>query len=241
MSTEQDRDRMIERVRKCLALSKSPNEHEAAAALRQAQKLMAAYNITESDVGLAEYIDAHVDHQEYEHGGKKPIVIEAVISIVNRAFGVTAVWEAGFDQSVMDNKPWRLKYWHRVRYFGRKSNVMLAVHSHQVVYRALLSSWRRHCKDHPWAKSVRHGRASFAYGWCSAVQSKLEDLRPVGDEADKIKAKKAQRYGTSELAKSELGTKNVDRNLAMDGHTKGQEFNINRPVGTERNRLEKLR
>jgi hypothetical protein len=45
MNTEAN-DAIIRKIEKCLALSKSSNEHEAAAALRQATKLMEAYNIT---------------------------------------------------------------------------------------------------------------------------------------------------------------------------------------------------
>lgn len=52
-----DRDKIIDKIKKCLALAKSSNEHEAAAALRQAQKLMQAHGITDLDV-------EHADIQE---------------------------------------------------------------------------------------------------------------------------------------------------------------------------------
>lgn len=48
---------IIEKILKCLALSKSGNEHEAAAALRHAQKLMQAHGITDLDI-------EHADIQE---------------------------------------------------------------------------------------------------------------------------------------------------------------------------------
>lgn len=44
-----DRKRIFEKVRKCLALSKSANEHEAAAALRHARALMDKHGLTISD------------------------------------------------------------------------------------------------------------------------------------------------------------------------------------------------
>lgn len=222
-----DRDRMIERVRKCLELSKSSNEHEAAAAVRQAQKIMAAYNITESDVGLAEYVDSFVDHDDYEYGTRKPLTVSSVISIVSRAFGVEAVWECSPAGK------------HRVRYFGRKANVMIAVHTHSVVYRALGRAWRDITKAHPEIKGVRNARASFAAGWCQAVLIKIEDLRPTGEEKDKIQKKKEQRYG-GRMTAAELGSKTLDRSMATVGYVKGEEFSISTPVGSERNRLEKL-
>lgn len=43
-----DKSKIFDKIKKCLALSKSSNQHEAQAALRQAQKLMEAHNISES-------------------------------------------------------------------------------------------------------------------------------------------------------------------------------------------------
>ena len=45
-----DRNEALDKIRKCLALSESPNENEARAALMMARKLMAAYKIGEKDL-----------------------------------------------------------------------------------------------------------------------------------------------------------------------------------------------
>jgi len=47
-------ERILDKIKKCLALSASSNEHEAAAALRQAQKLMDAYGITTETIQASE-------------------------------------------------------------------------------------------------------------------------------------------------------------------------------------------
>ena len=47
-------EKILDKIKKCLALASSANEHEAAAALRQAQKLMAQFGLTETDVTLAD-------------------------------------------------------------------------------------------------------------------------------------------------------------------------------------------
>jgi hypothetical protein len=50
-----DRETVINKVRKCLALAASANEHEAAVAMGQAQKLMAKYGLEHYEVsGVAE-------------------------------------------------------------------------------------------------------------------------------------------------------------------------------------------
>lgn len=48
------RDQALSKIRKCLALGKSANPHEAANAMRQAQKLMAEYNVTDRDMSLVD-------------------------------------------------------------------------------------------------------------------------------------------------------------------------------------------
>jgi hypothetical protein len=49
---------IISKIRKCLALAQSANEFEAAAALRQAQKLMLAHGISDADVEFADIQEA---------------------------------------------------------------------------------------------------------------------------------------------------------------------------------------
>jgi hypothetical protein len=77
-------DRILDKIKKCLALASSANEHEAAAALRQAQKLMEQHGVSDCDVLAA---------QAGESGNKagaatKPAQWEADLAIsVAEAFG----------------------------------------------------------------------------------------------------------------------------------------------------------
>lgn len=49
-----NRDKILDKIKKCLALSASSNEHEAEAALRQARKLMESHGITDLEIQAAE-------------------------------------------------------------------------------------------------------------------------------------------------------------------------------------------
>ncbi len=53
------RDKALAKIKKCLALGRSTNPHEAAAAMRQAQKLMAEHGLNDTDVKL---IPLHTSH-----------------------------------------------------------------------------------------------------------------------------------------------------------------------------------
>lgn len=222
-----DRDKAIDRIRKCLALSKSPNEHEAAAALRQAQKLMQSHGISEDEVDLAVYVSDFVDHNDYEFARRKPMIIVCVCAVMTKAFGVQVVWEASPTGK------------HRTRYFGQKANVMLATHAHTVVYRAVNRAWTQYLREKPWIKGVRNARASFVHGWCAAVAEKVEDLNPSEEESEKIKRKREAHYG-GELSKASIGTRSVYTKLEDEGAQAGKDFNISRPVGTNKKYLEDM-
>jgi len=58
-----DKQTVLEKIKKCLALSKSANEHEAAQAMKQAQAMMKKYEIDAVDVVLSEVSEQKVDRK----------------------------------------------------------------------------------------------------------------------------------------------------------------------------------
>ena len=224
-----DRDKALDKIRKCLALGKSSNEHEAAAALRQAQKMMAAHGLTEEDIGLTEFAYETIV-TDYEFGKKKPLIVVAVINVVQHALGVEAV---------MGAQPKGRHLMHTVRYFGPRARAAMATHAHQVMYRACGRAWQAYLEQNPSMRGVIGARASFYHGWCSSVISKVQALAMSKEEVEMIAKKKQQTYG-GELKTAKLGTKTIDGELMGEGARAARDFDLHRPVGTERNRLEKL-
>lgn len=84
-----DHAKIMDRIRKCLALSASSNEHEAEAALRQARKLMDTHNITELDVQAAEAAE-----QRAKSGARtQPANWETMLAVkIGDAFGCQIVF-----------------------------------------------------------------------------------------------------------------------------------------------------
>lgn len=58
-----DKQAVLEKIKKCLALNKSANEHEAAQAMKQAQVLMKKYEVDAVDVVLSEVSEKGCDRQ----------------------------------------------------------------------------------------------------------------------------------------------------------------------------------
>jgi hypothetical protein len=79
-----DREKIIDKIKKCLRLSASSNPHEAAAALRQATALMEKHGIDHQDILLSDVAEA-----DAKSGAKKaPPVWESKLSrVVANAFG----------------------------------------------------------------------------------------------------------------------------------------------------------
>lgn len=77
-----DKQTALAKIKKCLALSKSANEHEAAQALKHAQFLMSEFGLTELDVSLAEVSEERV---------KAPLTVPQwhwkLVHLCGRAFG----------------------------------------------------------------------------------------------------------------------------------------------------------
>ena len=58
-----NKEKVLDKIKKCLALSKSANEHEAAQALKQAQALMEKYEVNAVDIALSEVSEQGADRR----------------------------------------------------------------------------------------------------------------------------------------------------------------------------------
>lgn len=86
-------ERILDKIKKCLALASSANEHEAAAALRQAQKLMQAHGLTDHDVLAAQAGESGVK----AGAAVKPSAWETALAIeVGDAFGCRTLFRSGY-------------------------------------------------------------------------------------------------------------------------------------------------
>lgn len=153
---------VMDRLRKCLALAASANEHEAAAALDAARRIMDEYGVTSADVELAEIQEAAA------RGSRtlRPSLWEQrLCAAVRRAFGVEVFLDGQLDR----------------RYVGRGAAPEVASYAFSVLFRQL----RKARTDYIRAKlrRCRPGRKRaradlFCEGWARAVYTKMVALVP---------------------------------------------------------------
>ncbi|MDD3575723.1 MAG: DUF2786 domain-containing protein [Halothiobacillus sp.] len=176
-----DRKKLLEKIRKCLALSKSSNEHEAAAALRQAQKLMAAYNVTEHDVLASEASESGTKAS----AGQRPSDWETnLVHKIAAAFGCDIIFS-----SYGRKGEWR--------FVGVGSSPEIASYAFSVLLRQIKEARASYIK-----KQLRRCNTStkirradlFCTGWVLSATSTIKDFAGTEEQATAINAYLSTKY-----------------------------------------------
>ena len=221
------RDEALDKIKKCLALAASPEAHEAAAALRQAQKLMAQFDLTETDVTLADVSEVRQQAQN------APMVRweASLASVVARAFGcktfTTQRPKLGSSLQVRRQR-------HYV-FVGVGPAPEVAGYAFDVLARQCAKDRRRYiglqsknCK----AKTKVARGDLYAEGWLAGVHDKLDQLAGNERDAALIAQYMAQRHAGMEPAdiKSRVKGKNVTHNDWHQGLQAGRRAELNHGV-----------
>jgi len=221
---EERKASLLKRLKKCMALSASPEPHEAAAAMRHAQAIMKELGITEADLAGIEMEERVVKTRE---GFGRCRVMMHLSNMLEDIFGVESVFERNPGSADRLN----------VRYIGAHERVLMAEYCHRVVWRAMMASWEKYLEDHPYYKGNAGKRMSFCIGWLSEVRSKVEAINIEDKEKNAIRAHMERRYG-----KSLTTIKSQNAQLAGGAYYAGKEaaedFDIHRPIRAERKALE---
>lgn len=154
-----NREDALKKVKKCLALAKSSNEHESATALRQAQALMREYQLTDFEVSASDIKEVRVRAQS-------SCIVAWENRLVNRicgAFGTERFFDRQYDEAG------NLRTWYV--FIGFPSSVEIAAYAYEILSRQCAKARREHvskqkrCK--PATKTARGD--AFAWGWVDRV------------------------------------------------------------------------
>lgn len=209
---------ILAKIRKCLALAKSANENEAAAALSKARELMDAHGIDAETLALSDFEESAVRGQ----GAQRPPLWEnLLVKAVECALNVT---------SFIDDDL-------KVRFVGRGPSAEIAAYAFAVLFRQLkharsdyIASKLRRCKI-----GRKRARADiFCQAWSQAVCSKILALFPVPAVDDELKKYLAIRHPGLVEVKSRSSS--ISGRVANDdwwsGHKAGRQVDLNQGVGT---------
>lgn len=154
-----NREQLLRKIRACLRLAGSASAHEAAAALRQAQKLMDAYGISRHEVG--DVSEAEV--RSGRSGQKLAKSVAALALMVAKAFRCRTV----FGVVARGNGAVT------VTFFGEDASPQIAAYSFDVLRRQMDAERRKHLQRvRVPANRAARGEA-FAQGWVNSVRDLL--------------------------------------------------------------------
>ena len=216
------RDEAIEKIKKCMALASSPEAHEAAAALRQAQKLMSQFEISELDVTLAD-----VSEQAQRARNVVLVVWESdLASMIASAFGCQRL--SAINLSFKDG---RLKRVRNFVFIGVNPAPEIAAYAFDVLSekcakgrRAHMSLQPKNCKQK--TKVARGDK--YAEGWIITVSDKLDSFAGRERDEELIERFIAQKYPELETVEAKDRTKgrNLSDNDWHAGHRDGKKVDL---------------
>lgn len=199
-----DRDTAISKIKKCLALARSSEPHEAAAALRQAQKLMAEYGVSDLDVQLADCAEA----ASKPVAGRKVKAWQAQLAhVVKDAFGCMMLISTGRES--------------RFVFIGLHAAAEVATYAFEVLERQCKKARSAHVAKQPAAckpitKTARGD--AFATGWVHGVRANVQPM--VNGVEQALLENYLQAYYPN-LGKAALSRRDVGRNVRDSSYAEG--------------------
>lgn len=222
-----NREDALKKIKKCLALGRSANEHEAAAALRQAQKLMREHGLCEQDVSLADVAEVRVKACSAAANTWEL----RLVNMVAQAFGCERF-------SVLDGRYTDSGNFVRTRHWvfvGLHAAPTVAGYASEVLLRqcararlAHIAKQPKNCK--PITKTARGD--AFALGWVAAASSLVERFaQPEKDQALLV-AYIQREHGELQQGKTRntMAVRRVDDGHIAAGFKSGQAAELHRGV-----------
>ena len=207
-----DRKNLLLRIKKCLALGKSSNPHEAAAAMRQAQKLMEMAGLTTEDVALANIITTDVKTP----AKKLPYWHHDLLLTVAKGFGCECILTYDF----RSKQP-------VVRFIGTAPRVEVAAYSYTVLRRQTMCARKifiadlsKNCK--PRTKTLRAD--SYCEGFVLALRAKVQALTLPEEEKNLLEDYMRKHHSNLEDAKAARGDDKAEKERAQQPDYRAQGY-----------------
>ena len=159
-----DKEKVLDKIKKCLALSQSANEHEAAQALRQAQALMKKYEVNAEDVALSKVSEQKADRKmafklaDWQWG---------IANMISDIFGC---------QSYQRGKT--------MMFYGIENRAEISAYAFDVVYRQISADRRKFLKTCRERKPVHRTYLAdqFCNGWIKGAWEMVKKFEISNEE-----------------------------------------------------------
>ncbi|MGM7312399.1 DUF2786 domain-containing protein [Acinetobacter baumannii] len=212
---------MIDKISKCLALSKSANEHEAAVALKQAQTLMQKYKISEKQILISDIKERIIQTKTQR---TKDIERRLKVMIAN-------VFECGSYSGFYTLEG--VKYQQHV-FYGVEPNVSIATYAYNVLLPILIKnkqSYLATLHGNTKLKSKRRLGISYHRGWILGVEKKCRNLNPDKELKEKLSEyEKTLNLIYCEVKSVKHYNKDMLNQARVKGYSDGSKVNLHHAI-----------
>lgn len=221
-----EKEKIIDKVKKLLALSKSSNEHEAGLALENANKLLMKHNLEMTDI---EEIDMNdIIEEDSIISGKR--IMSWKINLLESIMRLNGC------QILMHNRRNGNK---RISAIGKKHNIEVSVS----MYEYLTSTMDRTLKEKQ-KEEFMIDPFSYRMGFCSAISRKVNEILQEREQnkndfnnactalivLDKALVDQFLKNKYSDLGTHSTKTSYKDRESFLQGHMAGESTGLNSQV-----------
>lgn len=222
-------DRILDKIKKCLALAKSSSGNEAATALRQAQILMEKHGVNQSAIDLS---DVNSHFSDAGKSQKPPRYHHILVSTVAYAFAVKPIYHPSYKGT-------------DIEFIGFDSQPEIATYCYEVLYRQLIKDRKNYMETLARYKRANKIRKAdlFAEAWVSAVYAKVMKFALTDKQEELVDQYiKLQHGKTEELKGKEHKIKKEDHSARIEGRLAGHSANLHNGMnGDQRAALEILK
>lgn len=217
-------EKILSKIKKCLALSQSSEPHEAAAALRQAQKLMEAHGVSQADLQLADIGEVKVRSTASVSKIKNWEL--NLLSLVTKAFGCSLIWTHG--------NSWSRSAEHAYGHYtiiGLKAQVPIAEYTAQVLLRKLRKSRGEFTSALPGyltRQEKTREADGFCLGWVAAISRTVHEFAKTPELESAIRKYKEVKWG--ELKDADVQSRRAGQYGYAAGHEAAAGESLNRPM-----------
>lgn len=211
--------RILRKIERCLALSRSANQHEAGIAIRQAQALMAEHGVTEFDVAASRIGRSAT---RAEAGRHPPRYVDDLATLINAAFGTVAVYETRATRS-----GWQGYF----AFIGPEDSARVAAYAFEVLQRQLVADRKAFLATvHGNAKRITKIRRAdaFANAWVIGAAEHIVPIKKSEQTLSAIGAFKKRHYSEplGELTSHDRGHKRDDHKAMLRGLEAGRQARL---------------
>jgi len=216
---ERSKQKAMEKIKKCLALSSSANPHEAEAALRQAHKLMEMYQLQHADIDASRAEEFVV---ELGAATRQPALwIGMLSSVVAEAMSCVAFTRSGSNGQA-------------IIFIGERGSGELAAYAFQVLSRQLQFNKKEYQKGLPDnGKGYKRRMGTlYAEGWIQAVGDRVSLFSEMSERtAGAINAYTSRHYPEIKPARQKVRYVSLaERGAHSAGLEDGKRAALHRPL-----------